>query len=127
MAQQISYSDTATLIPSGYSTANSSYSSISSNYPVTNGYTDANSTNYAYITCNTGSRATTYISYTFDVSEIPAEATIDSVACSAKGRVSSTNYISTAVFQLYANTTAKGSSTSARTTTATVYTLTPGT
>jgi hypothetical protein len=42
-------------------------------------------------------------------------------------RVSSTSYISTAVVQLYSGSTAKGSSTSARTTTATAYTLTPGT
>lgn len=126
MSQVINIQDSVTLTPSGYSSANSSYSSISSSYPVTNGYTDASSTSYAYITCNTGSRATTYISYTFDVSDVPNNATIDSITCSAKARVSSTNYISTAVLQLYSNTTAKGSSTSARTTTATAYTLTPG-
>lgn len=126
MAQQINISDTLTLHPTGYSSANSSYSSISSSYPVTNGYTDASSTSYAYITCNTGSQASTYISYTFDVSEIPSNATITSVACSAKVRVSSTSYISTANVRLYSGSTAKGSSTSARTTTATAYTLTPG-
>lgn len=126
MSRVININDTLTTYPSGYSSANSSYSSISGSYPVTNGYTDATSTTYAYITCNTGSRATTYISYTFDVSEIPANATIDSVTCSAKVRVSSTSYISTAVVQLYNGTTAKGSSTSARSTTATTYNLTPG-
>lgn len=127
MAQQINVSDTITLYPNGYSSANSSYSSISSSYPISNGYDGADSNNYAYITCNTGSRAETHISYTFDVSDIPAEATISSVACQAKVRVSSTSYISTAVVQLYSGSTAKGSSTSARTTTATAYTLTPGT
>lgn len=127
MSQIINISDTLTLVPSAYDSTHSSYSAISSSYPVTNGYTDSSSTTYAYITCNTGSQASTYISYTFDTSEVPANATIDSIACSAKGRVSSTSYIATAVFQLYAGGTAKGSSTSARTTTATAYNLTPGT
>lgn len=127
MAQQVNVSDTITLYPNGYSSANSSYSSISSSYPISNGYDGADSTNYAYITCNTGSSASTYISYTFDTSGVPAGATISSVACQAKVRVSSTQYISTAAVQLYSGSTAKGSSTNARTTTATAYTLTPGT
>lgn len=126
MAQQINVSDTLNLVPSGYDSTHSSYSSISSSYPVTNGYTDSSSNNYAYITCRTGSSASTYISYTFDTSAIPDGATIDSVTCSAKARVSSTSYISTAYLRLYSGGTAKGSSTSARTTTATVYNLTPG-
>lgn len=129
MSQQITVQNTSTLAPSGYSSANSSYSSISSSYPVSNGYTDATSTSYAYITCRTGSRASSYISYTFNVSEIPDNATIDSITCTAKVRVSSTSYISTAYLQLYNNATAMGSQTSARTTTngGTTYTLTPGT
>lgn len=129
MSQQITVQNTSTLAPSGYSSANSSYSSISSSYPVSNGYTDATSTNYAYITCNTGSSASTYISYTFDVSTIPDNATIDSVSCTAKVRVSSTSYISSAYLRLYNNSTAMGSQTSARNTTSggQTYTLTPGT
>ena len=129
MARVINVNDSITVAPSGYSSANSSYSSISSSYPVTNGYTEASSTNYAYITCNTGSYASTYISYTFNVSSIPENATIDSVTCTAKVRVSSTSYISSANVQLYNNTTAKGSATSARSTTSggQTYTLTPGT
>ena len=120
----VTHNYTLGVIPSGYSTSNSSYSSISTSYPVTNGYTNSSSTNYAYITCNTGSRASSYISYTFDVSSIPADATITSVSCAAKSRVSSTSYISTAVFQLYTNTTAKGSSVDYRSTTASARTLT---
>lgn len=118
---------TITLHPSGYDSTNSSYSSVSSSYPISNGYTDSSSTTYAYITCITGSRASTYISYTFDVSDIPASATIDSITCSAKVRVSSTSYISTATTQLYCGSTAKGSATTTRSTTATSYNLTPGT
>lgn len=123
MSRIVNITDSVEAIPSGYSSTNSSYSSISSSYPITNAYTDTSSTSYAYISCNTGSRASTYVSFTFDFSSIPSGATITSVSASAKGRISSTNYISTAVFQLYTNTTAKGSSTDFRTTTATTYTL----
>lgn len=118
--------NTITVVPSGYSSSNSSYSSISSSYPITNAYSNSSSTNYAYVTCRTGSSASTYLSLTFDLSEIPDDAVIDSVTCKAKGRVSSTSYISTAVLQLYNGSTAKGSSTSFRTTSATVYTLNAG-
>lgn len=127
MARQISVQETFNAVPSGYDSSHSSYSGISSSYPVTNGYDGVDTTDYAYITCNTGSRATTYISYTFDVSDIPANAIIDSVSCRAKVRVSSTSYISTGVTQLYSGGTAKGSATTTRSTTATTYTLTPGT
>jgi len=126
MAQEINVSDTLRLVPSGYSSVNSSYSSVNSSYPISNGYTDASSTSFAYIACNTGSNATSYISYTFDTSEIPHNATITAVACTAKVRVSSTSYISSANVQLYSDSTAKGSATSARTTSASSYTLTPG-
>lgn len=123
MSRIIDVSDTISLVPSGYDSANSHYSSVSSSYPISNGYDGTSSTNYAYITCNTGSQATTYISYTFNVSAIPAEATIDSIVAKAKLRVSSTQYISTAVVQLYSGSTAKGSSVSARTTSASTYTI----
>lgn len=127
MATTIPVSDSLVANPSGLNASNSSYSSISSSYPITNAYANADSTSYAYITCNTGSQAVTRIALTFDLSSIPANATIDSVACSAKARVSSTSYISTAYLQLYNNTTAMGSTTSARTTSATKYNLTCGT
>jgi len=128
MSKTIDIQDSKTIYPSGLDSANSSYSSISGSYPITNAYDSADSTNYAYITCITGSRASTYVSLTFDVSEIPEGVNVDSVECEAKVRVSSTNYISTAVVQLYKGSTAKGSSVSARTTTATKYTISsPGT
>ena len=126
MSRQINVQETFTAVPSGYDSNNSSYYSVSSSYPISNGYDTTSSSDFAYITCNTGSRATTYISYTFDTSAIPQEATIDSVACEARVRVSSTSYISTAHVQLYKGGTAKGSSTSARTTTATTYNLSTG-
>lgn len=123
MSRVIDISDTLTTHPSGYDSGNSSYSSISSSYPVTNGYTDATSTSYAYITCRTGSRAESHISYTFDVSEIPEGATINSVTCSVKTRVSSTNYLTASTIQLYSDSTAKGSATSAASTSATARSI----
>ncbi len=117
MSRVVQEQGTATAVPSGYSSANSSYSSVNSSYPISNGYAGSDSTSYAYITCNTGSRASSYISYTFDV-DIPDGATITSVTCKAKARVSSTNYLTTAVHQLYAGSTAKGPTTSYCSTTA---------
>lgn len=114
---------TITIVPSGYDSSESYYSSISSSYPIGNSYTNTSSNNYTYITCRTGSRAETYITYTFDFSDVPESAVINSITVKAKGRVSSTSYISTAEYQVYKNGVAQGSSTSYRTTTATVYTL----
>ncbi len=128
MSRVINIQDTATFVPNELISNHSSYSGISDSYPITNAYDSSDSTSYAYITCNTGSRASTYVSLKFPISGIPSGATIDSIVCKAKLRVSSTNYISTAVVQLYKGTTAMGSSVSANTTSATVYTISnPGT
>ena len=82
-----------------------------------------------------GSANTTYASFTnrpyqsgivywpFDTSIIPAEATIDSVACMAKGSCNSSTKGS---MQLYSGTVAKGSATSTKTSAA-VYNLSCGT
>lgn len=117
-----------TVNPNGYSSANSSYSSISGTYPITNAYANTGSTTYAQITCKTGTSVASYVSLTFDLSSIPSDATINSVSCVGKVRVSSTSYLATAVLQLYNNTTAMGSSVSARSITAANYTISsPGT
>ena len=114
---------TLTLVPHSYDSANSDYYSISSSYPISNSYTDTSSGNYSYIQINTGSRAESYITYTFDYSDLPENAVITNVTVKAKGRVSSTNYIASAYYQVYDGNTAMGSTESFRTTTATVYTL----
>ena len=119
MSRPISQTGTVEAVPSGYDSANSSYSSVSSSYPISNGYDGSDSTSYAYITCRTGSRAESHISYTFSV-DIPSGATVTSVTCQAKSRVSSTSYLASAEMQLYAGSTAKGSSTSYRSTSASV-------
>ena len=118
MSRPVNVSDSLSFIPSGYDSSNSSYSGISSSYPVTNGYTNSSSNNYAYITCRTGSRAESHISYTFNVTGIPDGATITSVTCLVKSRVSSTNYLTASTIQLYTGATAKGRATSAASTTA---------
>lgn len=125
MSRQVSIQDFLLVHPSGIDTSQSSYSTASGN---ANAYDDITSTTYSTINLNTGSGASSYITYTFDASAVPANATIDSVACVAKARISSTSYISTAVLQLYSGTTAKGSTTSFRSTsTSTTYTLSTGT
>lgn len=101
------------LNPSSYNSTNSSYTTAQN---ITNAYADSTSTTYARFTMKTGSNASSYISYTFDFSSIPASATIESITCVAKARVSSTSYVSTAVAQFYKNTTAVGTSVSYRST-----------
>ena len=124
MSRTVNIEDSLTIYPSGYDANNSSYYGVSSSYPISNGYDGSDSTNYAYIQCNTGSRAETHFSYTFDVSGVPEGATIDSVTCTAKTRVSSTNYLTASTIQLYKGSTAKGSSVSADSTTASARTIT---
>lgn len=123
MSRQIDVQDSVTIYPSDYDSSNSSYSSVSSSYPISNGYDSSSSTDYAYITCRTGSGAASYISYTFNVSGVPEEATIDSVSCTVKSRVSSTSYLTSSTIQLYSGSTAKGKSTSAASTSATARSI----
>lgn len=90
---------------------------------------------YATNPVGKGSANTTYASFEnrpyqsgiiywpFDTSIIPAEATIDSVACMAKGSCNSSTKGS---MQLYSGTVAKGSATSTKTSAA-VYNLSCGT
>lgn len=69
-----------------------------------------------------------YISYSFDFSGIPADATIDSVTCQVKGHCESTsNSNRRSRLQLYAGTTAKGSYSDFTSTSAQTLTLTTGT
>lgn len=73
----------------------------------------ANNTTYAQISLKTGTRENTWVYWPFDLSAIPSNATIDSVSCSAKATVSTTNsaYIKSRTIQLYSGTTMKGSAT----------------
>lgn len=84
----------------------------------TNGYADSTSTDYARVNLTRGQSAQTHVYWEFSLPAIPTNATIDSITCNYKARVSSssTNYIAQATIQLYSGTTAKGSSKSIRTT-----------
>lgn len=124
-AAYVKQTGSLTAIPNGYNSTYSSYASVNSSYPITRAYTNTSSTTYCTLNCTTGSRASTYLSLSFDLSSIPADATITSVTCKFKARVASTSYISTAVGQLYNNGTAMGSSVSWRSTsTSTIYSIT---
>ena len=84
----------------------------------TNGYADSTSTDYARVNLTRGQSAQTHVYWEFSLPTIPTDATIDSITCNYKARVSSssTSYIAQATIQLYSGTTAKGSSKSIRTT-----------
>lgn len=123
MSKTISYSDSVTLVPSSIDSSYS-YASISGG---SNAYTESSSTTYATINLTTGSGATTYVYYKFDTSDIPAGATIDSITCSAKAYINTTNSsrITTRQIQLFSGTTAKGSAATISNST-TAFSITPG-
>lgn len=84
----------------------------------TRGHADSTSIDYASMNLTRGQSAQSYMYWEFSLPTIPANATIDSITCNYKARVSSssTNYIAQATIQLYSGTTAKGNSKSIRTT-----------
>ena len=69
-----------------------SYSSMSN---ASNAYSSYASSNYATITLNTGSNAETYAYLTFDTSNIPDNAIINSVSCMTRCAISSTSGLNT--------------------------------
>ena len=124
MSRIINVSETLELNPTGY-TGLSNLTTTTS-YPVSNGYHGSDNTTYARFTLSSGS--TGYLYYTFDTSGIPSGATINSIACSVRARVSSTSRVTSTSAQLYSGTTAKGSSkTFASTSTTNTFNLTCGT
>ena len=124
MSRPISIQDTITAHPTGVA-SDHAYASVSN---TTNGYAESSNTTYATINLTTGSGATTYIYFTFDFSGIPNGATINSVSCSAKAYINTTNSsrITTREIQLYSGTTAKGNASTISNST-TAFTMTPGT
>lgn len=88
-----------------------------SSYPATNGCHDTTNNTYARFKLAT---PTQHVIYSFDTSAIPATATILSVSCDVKAYIGSTSSsITTKTAQLYAGTTAKGSTTTVPTTNST--------
>lgn len=119
---------TITLVPSSHDTTDYAYYAfINPSY----GYTNADSTTYSQLGLTRGSEgAITYAYYKFDTSAIPANATIDSVSCTAKYSSPSTtnsNNIRVRQIQMFSGTTAKGDANSINNTGATAYSLSVGT
>lgn len=119
MSRPYNISDTLTFNPTGNTGATNM--SISN---AANGYHNSDWTSN-YATVNVSSTTAGYIYFTFTVSDIPSNATITGITCSARERASNNNRISNASIQLYSNTTAKGSATTTSlSTTTTVYNIT---
>lgn len=95
---------------------------------MSNAYTDSSSTSYAQVSLKTGAQAETYFFLLFDLSEIPANATIQSISCTAKGYINTTNSsrITARQMQLFSGSTAKGSASTISTSTS-AQTMTCGT
>lgn len=75
---------------------------------------------------SSGSGTTGVVEYTFDLSGVPSNATISSVACQVKAHEENASR-SEFTLQLYAGSTAKGSKTTVSGTSNTIYNLTTGT
>lgn len=116
-----------TFIPSSYDSTNSQYYSIASGQPITNGYADTESTTYAQINLTRGASAETHFYYKFDFSQIPANATINSITVKSKAVISTaqTNRIASRGQDVCRGTTAVGGNTTLNTTT-TVRTMDAG-
>lgn len=83
---------------------------ISSSYPITNAYESSSDTSsYARYSISTSTTGHVYLTY--DTSDIPLTATIQSVVAKARLRISNTSRVTNRVCQLYSGTTAKGSNT----------------
>lgn len=115
--------ETVSAHPTSYDSNYSAYSVSGLNQ----GETDSSSSNYATINLTRGSGATTSIYYNFALN-IPSNATIKSVTCTAKCYISSTqsNRIATREVRLYSGSTAKGSAATVGSSTS-AFTVTAGT
>lgn len=127
MSKITTLSGSASGTPSGYDPSYTNNVTEDSNYPISNAYGNSASSTYARLKMATGSGVSSYISLLFSsgsLSAIPANAIINSVTCFVAGRVSSTSYIASAIFQFYSGASAKGSSISFRSTTVNSYEFT---
>lgn len=114
--------ETKTFYPQTH--AGSTFTSISDpTNPVGKG--SANTTSASLVIDRLGTEAIIY--WPFDLSAVPDKATIDSVVCKAKCKVSSTYHLKSTYLQLFSGTTEKGSGTKVDSTSDHVYTLTVGT
>lgn len=113
MSRPINITSAVTFNPTG--TATGANITGNTSYPYSNGYNGtSNTSSYARLQLNASNTSTDcYIYYTFSVSGIPSDATINSVSCVARiyanNRVTTGTSTNSASIQLYNGTTAKGS------------------
>lgn len=112
---------TAEVYPSDYTTQSMSQTSHAGDC-IGVSAEEGTSTNNMY---SSGSGTNGTVDYTFDLSSIPSNATIDSVSCQVKAHEENASR-STFTLQLYAGSTAKGSRTTVNGTSNTIYNLTTG-
>lgn len=122
MSRPISYTSAVTVNVTTYSGA-TNYVSTGTSYPPSNGLnSSANTSSYAAFSATSSNSGFAY--YLFSIT-VPANATINSVACTARGRASASSS-GTSSFQLFAGSTAKGNQTTFTTTTVSAMNLTTG-
>jgi hypothetical protein len=111
MSRPVNISDSLTFNPTGYTGESNLTPSTDTRYQPSNGYHSysgsATTTNSARWSTSTTAG---YVYYTFNISGIPENATITSVSCTAKIWINDTKRVLDTNIQLYADTTAKGSS-----------------
>lgn len=106
MSKQIDITDSISNNLVSYDDGYSAYS-VSN---LSNAFAGSSNTTYAQINLTRGANAVTQIYYNFDSFDIPSGATINSVTCTCKCLINTTNSsrISTRQAQLYSGTTAMG-------------------
>lgn len=116
---------TITVYPSGYDTEHHSYHGFSN---VSDAYDSGSEENYASINLTRGNNAETYVYFTFNLSSIPQNATIDSITLTAYAQVTTTvgTRLGTRVLQVCRGTDAVGTASSNMTTSKKAYTLDAG-
>lgn len=118
--------NTLEFYPSSYDNVDYSYYNLAN---ITRAYHPAtNTSEYGQVNLTRGAGAVTYFYFKFDTSAIPANATIISVACQVRGRISTAtaSYVATRQVQLFSGTTPKGDPVNMPGSN-TTFALTPGT
>lgn len=128
MSRPINITSAVTFIPQSYVSAGTY---TFTHQTAANAYTNADSTTSDRLTlsANRNNARQSEMYYIFDmsdVSDIPSNATIDSVTANVKYYVSSTSYVTAVSIGLYTGTAAKGTAITTRPTSATKYAITAG-
>lgn len=117
---------TITKYPSSLDEDNTIVRSWNSTYGYSRGFTSAGSSTEARANWVNGSNAETFVYWKFDLSEIPDNATIESITLSAKARRSAGNLVSSCYLVVCDGTTQKGTTSTVSSSTASTFTLDAG-